>query len=155
MSKHRIQLAWQRGERGFAYDQYSRDHAIIYGNDSQVCASAAPEFHGNPSCLNPEQSFVASLASCHMLTFLALASKKHFTVDSYGDAASGVLGRTPERKPALTHVELHPHVVFSGQKVPSREQYEQLHQRAHELCFISNSVASCVEVTVSPEMETV
>ncbi|MBD3322631.1 MAG: OsmC family peroxiredoxin [Chitinivibrionales bacterium] len=152
MSEHKIQIEWKRDSESFDYKSYTRDHTVAYGDSGSICASAAPDFLGNKNCLNPEQAFVTSMASCHMLTFLALASKKGFIVDRYADNAVAVLGRNDERKPAITNVKLAPFVRFSGEKVPSQEEYEKLHDQAHDLCFISNSVAQCVAVDVSPDM---
>jgi organic hydroperoxide reductase OsmC/OhrA len=122
MSEHKIAIEWQRDSDDFEYKSYTRDHSVIYGNNMRICASAAPEYNGNPECFNPEQAFVTSLASCHMLTFLALASKKGFVVDSYRDDAVGVLGRNPDHKPAITKVELSPKVVFGQGAKPDNEE---------------------------------
>ncbi len=153
MSEHKIVLEWKRDTPDFEYKSYTRDHAVIYGNGTRICASAAPEYNGNPECYNPEEAFVTSLASCHMLTFLALACKKRFVVESYRDDAVGVLGKNPEGKPAVTKVLLRPAVTFSGEKLPSTEDFDRLNHQAHDLCFIANSVASCVEVVVEAEMK--
>lgn len=152
MSEHRIRLDWQRGDRGFDYKSYSRDHTIVYGKDSRICASAAPDYLGNPECFNPEQAFVASLASCHMLTFLAIAAKKRYVVDSYRDECLGVLGKNEQGKSAIVRVDLRPAVAFSGEKIPTDEEHRHMHERAHELCFIANSVHECVKVSVNPEI---
>ncbi len=153
MSEYRIQLEWQRKTQDFEYSTYNREHAIIFGSDTRICASAAPEFEGDADCLNPEQSFVASMASCHMLTFLALASKRRFVVDSYHDAPFSVLGRNEKHKPAIVKGVMRPRVTFSGDRYPSEEEYHTLHDKAHEYCFISNSVAQCVEPRIEPEFE--
>lgn len=152
MSEHKIRLQWQRSSKDFDYRSYSRDHTVLYGNETAICASSAPEYYGNPECLNPEQAFVASLASCHMLTFLALASKKGFIVDRYRDEAVGILGRNPQGKHAIISVALRPAVTFGGEQIPSREQFDKLHEAAHDNCFIANSIASCVKVEVSGEI---
>lgn len=150
MSKYHIGLEWDRGDTDFEYAHYSRDHAIVYGDNSRVCASASPDYYGNPSCLNPEQSFLAALAGCHMLTFLAIASKKGFVVDTYRDNCYAELGRNEHRKPAVVKAVLAPKVVFSGEKKPTEEDYHKLHDRAHDACFIANSIAQCVKVLVHP-----
>ncbi|MBD3345828.1 MAG: OsmC family peroxiredoxin [Chitinivibrionales bacterium] len=152
MSKYQIALEWKRDSETFDYKAYTRDHTIRYGEEGSLCASAAPEYHGNKNCLNPEQAFVISMASCHMLTFLALAAKKRFTIDDYSDTAIAVLGKNPEKKPAITRIELSPRVSFSGDRTPSEQDFQNLHDQAHDLCFIANSVASCVEVVIHPEI---
>jgi organic hydroperoxide reductase OsmC/OhrA len=153
MSDHTITLEWSRDTPDFNYDSYSRNHAISFGNVGKVCGSAAPEFHGDPHCLDPEQAFVMALASCHMLTFLAIACKKGFVVDQYVDKALGDLGKNQQGKTAMVKIELRPEVVFSGSKIPTDEEFSMLHGRAHSGCIIANSMASCVKVIVSPTMK--
>jgi organic hydroperoxide reductase OsmC/OhrA len=150
MSEHTVSLEWSRDTPDFMYDTYSRSHTISFGTVGKVCGSAAPEFHGDPRCLDPEQAFVMALASCHMLTFLAIACKKGFIVDRYTDKASGELGKNAIGKMAMIKVELRPEVVFGGTMVPTDEEFSMLHDRAHSGCIIANSIASCVKVVVSP-----
>jgi organic hydroperoxide reductase OsmC/OhrA len=92
---------------------------------------------------------VASLSNCHMLWFLALAAKRGFCVDSYEDNAQGVMERNAAGRMAMTRVTLHPRAVFSGEIVPTRAQLDELHHRAHEECFIANSVTT--DVRCEPE----
>jgi organic hydroperoxide reductase OsmC/OhrA len=152
LSEHAIALEWERTTPDFNYDTYSRNHSIGFGTVGKVCGSAAPEFHGDPQCIDPEQAFVMALASCHMLTFLAIACKKGFIIDQYIDKAIGELGKNQSGKMAMTKVELRPEVVFSGEKIPTDEEFSMLHDRAHSSCIIANSIASCVEVTVTPTL---
>jgi organic hydroperoxide reductase OsmC/OhrA len=152
MSEHTINIEWSRKTPDFNYDTYSRNHSIGFGAIGKICGSAAPEFHGDPHCIDPEQAFVMALASCHMLTFLAIACKKGFIIDRYIDKAIGELGKNKSGKMAMTKVELRPEVVFSGTKVPTDEEFNMLHDRAHVGCIISNSIASCVEVIVNPTL---
>ena len=148
MSKHIVTLTWTLQTDSFDYERYNRTHSIDFEGHNRLCASAAPDFHGDPSCVNPEQSFVAALASCHMLTFLALASKKGFVVISYSDNAAGVLGKNANGKTAITHIDLKPQAVFASGYAPDEEVFNLLHDRAHKGCFIANSVASCVKVVI-------
>ena len=90
MSEHRVSVSWKRDSSDFSYESYTRDHTWVFENGLEVEASSAPSFLGNPDRVDPEQAYVASLSSCHMLTFLALAAKKRFVVDSYEDRATGV-----------------------------------------------------------------
>jgi organic hydroperoxide reductase OsmC/OhrA len=152
MSEHAIALSWSRNTPDFNYDTYSRSHSISFGIDGKVCGSAAPEFHGDPNCLDPEQAFVMALSSCHMLTFLAIACKKGFIVDKYDDKAAGELGKNQKSRTAVIKVELRPEVAFSGEKIPSEEEFKSMHDRAHQGCIIANSIASCVEVIVTPQL---
>jgi organic hydroperoxide reductase OsmC/OhrA len=152
MSQHTISLEWTRNTPDFNYDSYNRNHAVRFGDVGNVCGSAAPEFHGDPHCLDPEQAFVMSLSSCHMLTFLAIASKKGFIVDKYTDLTIGELGKNQAGRMAMIKVELRPAVIFSGDKIPSDAEFASLHDRAHHGCIIANSIARCVEVIVKPTL---
>jgi organic hydroperoxide reductase OsmC/OhrA len=143
MSEHRVELDWKRETEGFGYREYSRNHTWRFENGEVVRASAAVEYLGDAACVDPEAAFVASLSSCHALTFLALASMGKLTVESYRDEAVGFLEKDLHSgKPVMTRVELHPVVIFAeGVDVP-REQLVELHQRAHHECFLANSVKS-------------
>jgi organic hydroperoxide reductase OsmC/OhrA len=102
----------------------------------------------NPAAVDPEEAFVASLSSCHMLWFLGLAAVRKFRVDSYVDQAEGELEKNAEGRMAITRVTLRPTVHFSGEPQPTREELQRLHHEAHEKCFIANSVKT--EVRVEP-----
>ena len=145
MAEHKITLKWKRETETFTYDTYNRDHTWIFEGGSKVTASAAPGYRGNPALVNPEEAFVAALSSCHMLTFLAVAAKRKFVVDTYSDHAVGFLEKNATGKPAVTRVILRPRMAFSG-STPTKEQLTALHEEAHRGCFIANSVTT--EVTV-------
>jgi organic hydroperoxide reductase OsmC/OhrA len=100
----------------------------------------------DPAAADPEEAFVASISSCHMLWFLGLAAKAKFRVDSYTDRAEGVMEKNAEGKVAVTRVALRPKVLFSGDRIPSREELDRLHHEAHEKCFIANSVKTAITV---------
>ena len=111
-----------------------------------MTASAAPAYLGNPANVDPEEAFVASLSSCHMLTFLSIACKQKFVLDNYVDEAVGHMEKNSEGRLAITRVELHPKITWSGDKTPSTDELDKMHHAAHENCFIANSVKT--EVTV-------
>jgi organic hydroperoxide reductase OsmC/OhrA len=95
MSEHKVALEWKRDTEGFSYESYTRDHVLDFEGGVRVPASAAPAYYrGNPAHVSPEETLVAALSSCHMLTFLALAAKKQFVFDRYSDHAVGFLERT-------------------------------------------------------------
>jgi organic hydroperoxide reductase OsmC/OhrA len=146
MSEHRATVAWERGGRDFAYETYSRDHTWAFEGGANVSASAAPGYRGNPDLVDPEEALVASLSSCHMLTFLALAAKKRFVVDRYTDNVTGYLEKNEDGRLAVTRVELRPEIVFAGEKQPSPQELSEIHERAHDLCFVANSVKTAVSV---------
>jgi organic hydroperoxide reductase OsmC/OhrA len=152
MSEYRATVEWQlQGE--FRYETYARAHAIDFGHDLRLPGNAAPwnipkTAPWAPGA-DPEQLFVASLATCHMLWFLHLAHDAKFVVERYRDEASGVLARNSEGRQAMTRVTLRPETAFAGAR-PTREQLAQLHHRTHERCFIANSVKT--EVIVEPRI---
>lgn len=146
MSEHKIELNWQRTSEGFGYKEYNREHQWTFKNGQSVTASAAVNYLGSPDCVDPEEAFVATLSSCHMLTFLAVASMKGFTIDQYQDTAVGIMEKNSDGKMAITQVKLSPNIEFSGEKRPTEEDLEQMHHKAHKECFIANSVKTEVSV---------
>jgi organic hydroperoxide reductase OsmC/OhrA len=148
MSEHKITLTWKRGDTPFEYQKYLRDHTWKF-KGTEVQASAAPAYLGNPKLVDPEEAFVASLSSCHMLTFLAIACKQKFVLDEYVDEAVGHMEKNAEGKLAITRVTLKPKLKFSGDKQPSAEELDKMHHGAHDQCFIANSVKT--EITVEAQ----
>jgi len=149
LSEHRVRVSWERGGVDFAYESYPRDHAWSFEGGVRVPASAAPAFRGSPERVDPEAAFVAALSSCHMLTFLAIASRKRLVVDGYQDDATGFLEKNDAGRLAMTRVVLRPRVAFAGAQ-PASEVVADLHERAHRECFIANSVLTRVEVETRP-----
>src|SRR5947207_7972186 len=136
MSDYVATVHWQRHDESFTDNRYSRRHAWHFDGGVTVPASSAPQSVPPPgsdlSCVDPEEAFVASLSSCHMLWFLALAAKKNFAVDDYFDHATGTMAKNKEGKLAITKVVLQPRAKFSGAKIPDRSEIENLHHQAHE-----------------------
>lgn len=149
MSHYIAKVIWKRGEQGFADNRYSRGHVWEFDGGARVPASSSPDVVPAPMSVeanvDPEEAFVASLSSCHMLFFLYLAAKQGFIIDEYVDDAVGTMEKNTEGAMAMTRVQLRPSIVYSGDRTPTREELEDLHHRAHGLCFIANSVKS--EVT--------
>jgi organic hydroperoxide reductase OsmC/OhrA len=152
MSDHLATIRWQRTGPDFLKGQFSRAHTWTFDGGATIDASAAPsavpEAYVNPAGVDPEEALVASISSCHMLTFLHLASKKGYEVESYEDHAIGRMTKNDAGVPWVSSVALRPKIVYSGQKQPSPDDEEQLHHSAHKYCFIANSVKT--EVTVEP-----
>ena len=146
MSEHKATIAWERQGIDFAYKAYPRNHTWTFENGSTLPVSAAVQFHGDPNCVDPEQAFVASLASCHLLTFLAMASFQKLTINRYVDHAVGHLAQNAAGKWVISRVDLYPKIEFAEGVEPTREQLEQLHRKAHQECFLANSV-TCEIVT--------
>lgn len=153
MSEHFATVSWQRNDQNFADGKYSRGHIWRFDGGAEISASPSPHVVPVPMSVteyvDPEEAFVASLSSCHMLFFLHLASKAKFVVDEYVDEAVGIIGKNEEGKMAMTKVTLRPRILFSGETKPSREQLEKLNHQAHELCFIANSVKTKVTIEMS------
>ena len=139
-------LTWRRATPDFEYKTYNRDHKWSFDGGHEMAATAAPAYLGNPKLVDPEEAFVASLSSCHMLTFLAVACKKRFLLDEYVDEAVGHMEKNAEGKLAITRVELHPNLKFSGENQPTAADIEEMHHFAHDNCFIANSVKTAVTV---------
>ncbi len=151
MSTYTATIRWNRkGEGDFAKGQYSRAHDWAFDGGAVVPASPSPHIvpapWNDPNGVDPEEAFVASLSSCHMLFVVDFARRAGFVVDSYVDEAEGVLEKRADGRTAMTRVTLHPRVEFSGEKRPGDADIADLHHRAHEACFIANSVNS--EVTI-------
>ncbi len=155
MGHHTATVAWDRGDQDFLDRRYSRRHALRFDGGAEVVGSSAPEMVpvplSDPAGVDPEEAFVASLSSCHMLWFLAIAAKRGFRVDRYLDAAEGALGRDAAGRTCMTVVTLHPEVSWSGDPHPTREQVEAMHHEAHLECYIANSVTT--EVRCEPRHE--
>ncbi|MEC8320920.1 MAG: OsmC family protein [Planctomycetota bacterium] len=146
MSEHSAVIRWRRTSDDFAYSTYNREHAWEFDGGESVRASAAPAYKGDPSCVDPEEAFIASLSACHMLTFLALCTKQGLVVDSYVDEAVGRLERTEEGEMAITRVVLRPSIEFGGEGAPDEGVLAELHRDAHRHCFIARSVRTEVVV---------
>lgn len=146
--EHEAEVLWVRGEQDFLDGRYSRAHRWRFDGGLEVRGSSSPHVVPVPlsdaSAVDPEEAFVASLASCHMLWFLSIAAKHRFRVERYRDQASGVLEPDREGKLAMTVVTLRPEVSFSGERRPTRVELERMHHEAHEECFLARSVRSDV-----------
>jgi organic hydroperoxide reductase OsmC/OhrA len=149
MSEHKAVLKWQRGGADFSYQKYPRDHTWSFDGGHTMKATAAPAYLGNPAHVDPEEAFVASVASCHMLTFLAIACKQKFVLDAYEDEAVGFMEKNAEGRMAITRIELRPRIGWSGERKPSEKELQQMHHAAHEGCFIANSIKTSVTVNSS------
>lgn len=156
MSEHRATIAWRMTDGEFTKGRYSREHTWTFDGGATVPASPSPSNvpvpYANPAFVDPEEAFVASIASCHMLTFLYVAYREGFDVVSYTDTAVGVMTKNAHGVPWVSTVALHPRIEYHG-RVPTPEQRAHLHHRAHHECFIANSVKT--EITVDEHPVTV
>lgn len=147
MATHKATVSWTRREGDdFASGKYSRSHDWTFDGGQVVPGSPAPSVvpapMSDPAGVDPEEAFVASLASCHMLFFLYHAQRAGFSVQSYTDEAEGALGKRADGRMAMVRVALRPVIAFDGAASPTQEQIAELHHKAHESCFIANSVTT-------------
>lgn len=141
--EHRVAVSWER-QGAFSHEGFERRHSLNFQPEVTLSAGGA----GNDYGADPEQFLAAAMASCHMQTFLALAAKKRLTVDFYYDDAEAVLGQKDDGKFWIETLILRPRVGFSGDKVPDDAAVVAMHNKAHEHCFVANSVIS--EVVIEP-----
>ncbi|MEZ9015614.1 OsmC family protein [Vibrio lentus] len=151
MSEYSAVIRWTRGDdEAFSDNQYSRGHMWEFDGGVTVPASSSPHVVPLPfsveANVDPEEAFIAALSSCHMLTFLGVAAKQKYVIDSYVDDAVGVLEEDESGRSSVTKVTLRPDIVFSGPKVPTAKQLDKLHHLAHKNCFIANSVKTEIVV---------
>jgi organic hydroperoxide reductase OsmC/OhrA len=158
MSEHRATVRWTMSPTGdFLKGTFSRAHTWSFDGGVTVPASASPHVVPKPysveANVDPEEAFVASLSSCHLLTYLYLAFKAGFEIESYEDEAVGTLTKNERGVLWVSTVVLKPRIVYKGTKKPSRADEDRLHHAAHEQCFISNSVKTEVTVQMAQEVE--
>jgi organic hydroperoxide reductase OsmC/OhrA len=148
MTRSLATIVWERAGAVFTDNRYSRAHRWEFDGGVVVPASSSPQIVRLPlslaTAVDPEEAFVASLSSCHMLWFLSIAAKRGFVVDRYRDEAMGILDKNSAGKLAMTVVTLRPHVSFGGARFPTRVEIEAMHHEAHEECFIASSVTTDV-----------
>lgn len=145
MSEHKVTVDWRKETDSFDYKQYNREHDWKFDHDVTIRATAAPKFFGKPEFVDPEEAFTAALSSCHMLTFLALCAKEERVVESYVDDAVGYLEPKGKRL-VMARAVLRPRVTFAEGHTPDAARLNALHEKAHHLCFLANSVTT--EITV-------
>jgi organic hydroperoxide reductase OsmC/OhrA len=147
-------VRWQRDGTDFERNRYSRGHLWSFDGGIEIPASASPLVVPPPlskaDAVDPEEAFVAAVSSCHMLTFLWVASKRGFVVDSYEDHARGVMTKNERGKLFVSKVTLDPAIAFSGERRPTPAEIAELHHLAHAECYIANSVLTEIVVAGIP-----
>lgn len=150
MSEHVASVEWSRDGQAFSDNKYARAHDWRFDGGAVVRGSSAPSSvpvpMSDPAAVDPEEALVAAVSSCHMLFFLGYAAKAGFVVDRYRDDAVGLLGRDERGRMSITAVTLRPEAVFSGESRPDAAAIDDLHHRAHEACYIANSIRAAVTV---------
>ena len=150
MGTYTADLEWVRGDQDFLGNEYSRRHRIRFDGGVEIAGSSSPHVvpvpRSDPSAVDPEEAFVASISSCHMLWFLSIAAAKGYVVDRYEDEAVGTMGKNAAGKEWVAEVVLRPRIVFGGERKPDAAALEALHHEAHAECFIASSVKSDIRV---------
>jgi organic hydroperoxide reductase OsmC/OhrA len=150
MSKHRATVHWRRGDAEFLNGRYSREHTWTFDGGAVIAASSSPALvpapYSSPENVDPEEAFVAAISSCHMLTFLYLASLRGLQIDSYQDAAVGEIAKDHEGRAWVSEVTLEARIACSGARRASSTEIDLLQHQAHEQCFIANSVRTAIIV---------
>jgi len=148
MAEHKVVVVWNRDGAAFTDNCYSRGHRWLFDGGVEVPASASPHIVPLPlsvaEAVDPEEAFVASLSSCHMLWFLSLAARRGLVIENYRDNAVGTMARDAAGRLAMTRVTLRPEVHFGGDRQPTPDEVSALHHEAHEQCYIANSVKTDV-----------
>lgn len=147
MSVHHAAIEWQRAAHATEAQTYSRNHQALLNGGQTLKVSASAEYKGDPACADPEQLLLSALASCHMLTFLAIAELKGYVVEHYRDTPCGHLEKNAQGRMAITRIELSPAVRFGGDAQPDAAALARLHEAAHRNCFIANTISAAVSVT--------
>ncbi|MBI1753382.1 MAG: OsmC family protein [Acidobacteria bacterium] len=157
MGIHTATIEWQRHAQPFLDNRYSRVHRWRFDGGAEVPASSSPHVvrvpFSDPSCVDPEEAYVAALSSCHMLWFLSIAASRGYCVDRYVDQAEGLMARGENGKEWIIRVTLAPQVVFSGTGVPTDEVVANLHHEAHKECFLAQSVRSDIQIVPTWEYQ--
>jgi len=149
MSEYYAKIDWKKGkDESYIDNEYSRAHTWKFDGGLSIPASSSPHVVPLPfsveANVDPEEAFVASLSSCHMLFFLSIAAKRKYVINRYIDHAVGVMEKDSDGRIAMTTVTLRPKIDFSGERQPTREQQEKMHHQSHQQCFIANSVKTQV-----------
>ena len=149
MSKISIDLIWNLNKGEMSPGKYSNQHEIIFTPNMKIVADSAPDWRGSELNSNPEQTLAASLSSCHMMTFLALAAKMRWPVNSYKDNAHAFLGKNSKGKMCVTKIELNPIIKFDRDFSVSKEEMDKMQDRSHRYCFVANSLSDEVEIKIN------
>lgn len=151
MSEHTAKIQWNRNGAIFSDAKYPREHLISFDGGVSIAGSSAPESVRPPlskvDAADPEELVCAALASCHMLFFLDFVRKAGFIIDTYEDNPKGTLGKKEDGKIGFTQITLNPVVTFTSDP-PTKEQLTELHKKAHDVCFIANSLNCPVNINI-------
>ncbi len=144
-------IIWHKGKEEIFLDgQYKRTHQWIMKGGMILNASASPEIvpipMSDPALIDPEEAFLSSVSSCHMLFFLSIAARKKLVIDSYQDTPIAIMGKNENGKMAVQSITLQPKVVFGEGKAPNEKTLNRIHQIAHANCFLANSINTKITI---------
>jgi organic hydroperoxide reductase OsmC/OhrA len=148
---YKVKILWKKKSSELFSDlKYSRAHKWIFDGGIELAGSSSPHVVPLPmsdeSAVDPEEAYVASISSCHMLWFLSIAAGEKYIIESYEDEAEGILAKAENGRLAMTEITLKPKIIFSGNKIPGEDEINMMHHLAHEKCFIANSVKTKIKV---------
>lgn len=150
MHRYTARIEWTRDDGSFRQGRYSRVHRWLFDGGITLTASASPQVvplpYSSREAVDPEEALVAAASSCHMLTFVHLASRQGFVVERYDDEAEGFMEKNARGRYAITRIVLHPQIAFGSERIPTAAELEALHHAAHEECYIANSITAEVVV---------
>ena len=156
MAEHGADILWERGEQDFLGQRYSRRHHIRFDGGTEIAGSSSPHVvplpYSDAAAVDPEEAYIAALASCHMLWFLDIASRAGWRVNRYTDAATGTMAQDAEGRLVVRHVQLRPVTVFDAAHAPTAVVLADLHHQAHAACFLANSVKT--QIDCAPVLQT-
>lgn len=151
MATYRATVDWSltAPAEDFPKGRYGRGHTVAFGSGVEVPGTASHHVVGNkwaaPNAVDPEEMLVGSASACHMLSFLHIAREAGFVVSRYRDEAEGVMEKIDGERMAITRITLRPEITYDGRQ-PTEAERADMHHKAHELCFIANSVKTEIVV---------
>ena len=152
--RYTASIFWKKKEtETFTDNKYSRGHTWVFDGGVELPASASPQVVPLPmsdeSAVDPEEAFVAAIASCHMLFFLSIAASSNYIIETYDDQAEGIMSKNEHGQMVMGDIILKPKIVFSGTTIPTAEQIAELHNSAHHKCYLANSIKSTIKIIQS------
>jgi len=156
MNRYSATIQWHQNNQNFIDNKYSRKHSWYFDGGLKIAASASPlevpPPYSDPSAVDPEEAFIASLSSCHMLWFLSIAAKEGYLIKGYRDKATGFMEKNDQNQKSITRVILHPNVTFEKTKKPNQQKFDKLHEETHNMCFIAHSVKTKITIEATFEI---
>lgn len=147
MSEYAITLMWERKTFDFVYETYDRTAVLKFNGGSSIEISNPPSYFGDANLPNAEELLISSLASCYMQTFLAVACKQGYIINSYADNVIGIVGKNASGKYCITEIILNPKILFHRLE-PDMITLQKMQEKAHDNCFIANSLNAKIKINI-------